>query len=341
MNKLKVAVAMGGRSAEREVSIKSGNAVLGALDPDCYESVSLVWLADGTWSCAGGEPVGADRLASFLVKSNIDVVFIALHGPGGEDGTIQGFLELLNIPYTGPGVAASAIAMDKIATRAVLQQSGLRCAPAIDCDRESWNRSKSNIYEKSLQLGRPIFVKAPTQGSSFGVTRVATEERAEFELAVDGALRFGMRVLIEKGISGIEVTAPTLGNSHSGELLSLSPVEIRPRSKSYFDFEEKYAAGGAREICPPESLTKEQIARIQQLGAAAHRALQCDGMSRTDMIVTDTDITILEVNTIPGLTERSLLPQAAAASGIPFPKLVSMIIEFAVARGESWRAKHR
>ncbi|MBI3817765.1 MAG: D-alanine--D-alanine ligase [Planctomycetes bacterium] len=332
MNRKRVAVAMGGPSAEREVSLRSGGAVLRSMDLNLYEPMPLEWRADGLWNYNHRSGLGAADAAAELLKSRADVVFIALHGPGGEDGTIQGFLEILKIPYTGPRVAASAFAMDKIATRAMLRDAGLPCPRAVQFDAAAWVRDRTILLKSIADLGRPVFVKAPTQGSSFGVTRVANHNQSELEKAVADALRFGNRVLVETGIAGIEVTAPTLGNARGGELLSLLPVEIRPRAKDYFDYHEKYSPDGALELCPPESLSAEQIADVQRLGRESHLALQCDGMSRTDMIVTNDGIFILEVNTIPGLTERSLLPRAAAASGIPFSLLITKIIEFALSR---------
>jgi D-alanine-D-alanine ligase len=338
MTALRVAVAMGGTAAEREVSLRSGQAVLAALAPPAsldgnpYDPLPLVGERDGRWSFAGGPARGAAEVAAELVRARVEVVFIALHGPGGEDGTIQGFLEVLNIPYTGPGVASSSIAMDKVFARSVLEAAGLRCAPGVVVGTADWRDAATRALRirQIAGLGFPLFVKAPTQGSSFGVSRV--EREADVAAAVETSFQFGPRVLAEKGIAGVEVTAPTLGNSNDGELLALPPVEIRPTSGAFFDYNEKYSKGGAEELCPPRSLSEAQVARVKEAGALAHRALQCDGMSRTDMIVAGPDVYVLEVNTIPGLTERSLLPQAAAAAGISFPELVGRIIRLALHR---------
>ncbi|MFN0205398.1 MAG: D-alanine--D-alanine ligase [Planctomycetota bacterium] len=337
MTALRVAVVMGGTSAEREVSLRSGTAVMSALDPNCYEAIACIGEPDGTWTLAG-ECVAPEELGAALKRRGAGVVFIALHGPGGEDGKLQSLFDICNIPYTGSGAAASAVAMDKIFTRAVLEASGLRCAPAVIVNEFEWRSgARDNITDRAFALGAPLsgaslFVKAPTQGSSFGVTKVDINNTAALPAAIDHAFQFGPRILIERGIAGVEVTVPILGNANDLELFALAPVEIRPKQSAFFDYNEKYSASGAEEICPPRSLTKERVAEISKYGERAHRALQCDGMSRTDMIVTENEVFILEVNTIPGLTERSLLPQSAAASGIPFPELVSRIIQFALRR---------
>lgn len=330
-SRIRIAVAMGGCSAEAEVSLRSGRAVMAAMDRTKFEPVALEWLSDGRWQLGDLDPCNAATLAGHLHTSNIGCVFIALHGPGGEDGTIQGFLELLEIPYTGPGVEASAIAMDKIATRGMLQSVGLHCAPAVVFDRHGWSRDPRDAEEQVAALGRPVFVKAPTQGSSFGVVRVDGAGYEELELAVETAFRYDSRVLIEKGMAGVEVTAPVLGNEQDPALVALPPVEIRPRSAAFFNYEEKYSSAGAEEVCPPVSLSKEHVEDVKRIALRAHRALRCNGMSRTDMIVAAEAIYVLEVNTIPGLTERSLLPQAAHAHGLSFTQLITRIVDDAVA----------
>ncbi|MBL8692720.1 MAG: UTP--glucose-1-phosphate uridylyltransferase [Planctomycetes bacterium] len=338
---LRVAVAMGGQSPERGVSMRSGAAVLSALDPAKYRALPLELRADGLWALAEHPARSAANAIRLLRHEGIDVVFLALHGPGGEDGVVQGFLETAGIPYTGCGVAASALAMDKVLTRAVLSRAGLRVSSAVEMHRYEWEHDRSSILARIGALRAPLFVKAPNQGSSYGVVRVDrslgnSDGREAVEKAVASVLRYEDRVLVEEGVEGVEITIPVLGNCGDPMLEPLLPVEIRPRSAAFFDTHEKYASTGAEEICPPRSLSAAQVAHAQKLGAAAHRALLCDGMSRTDMICSSEGFTILEVNTIPGLTERSLLPQSAAASGIPFPDLLHRILHLALEK----RAPH-
>jgi len=337
VTRTRVAVAMGGTSAERDVSIRSGEAVLEALGRPIesagarFDALELVVEADGRWRLGDGEPKPAEEVATEL-RRRADVVFLALHGPGGEDGAIQGFLETIGLPYTGPGVSSSAIAIDKVATRALLAAAGARVAPAVVVREPEWRTEPESCFERISALGRPVFVKPPAQGSSYGVTRVETDGPAELGAAIDGALRFDSRVLVERGIEGTEATAAVLGNASEPELLVLPPVEIRPRSGTYFDYEEKYSEGGAIELCPPETIPLESVQELQRLALLAHRTLGCDGMSRTDAIVSRDGPVLLEVNTIPGLTSRSLLPRAAAAAGISFPELVARIVDLALRR---------
>ncbi len=331
----RVAVAHGGRSAEREISLRSGRSVMAQFDRTRYETVSLVVGSDGRWQLGDGEPRSPGAAAAALRAEGIDVVFLALHGPGGEDGVVQGLLESEGIPYTGSGVAASALAMDKIATRAVLTAAGIRCAPGVVVDRSAWRAEPGPLRDAIARLGRPVFVKAANQGSSYGVRRVATADAAALDAAIEHALGFGPRVVVERAIAGIEATVPVLGNADDGELRVLPPVEIRPRKADHFDLKEKYDADGASEICPPESLSEEQVRALGRVGLLAHRALGCDGLSRTDVIVAADGPFVLEVNTLPGLTERSLFPRAAAAAGLPFPELLHELVALALARARA------
>lgn len=333
MSPMRVAVAMGGRSAEREVSLRSGAAVLEALDRERFEPVSLVIESDGRWRVGDAAPASSVEAVAALRSAGVEVVFLALHGPGGEDGAIQGFFEWAGLRYTGSGVAASAIAMDKVAARAVLAMAGLDVAPAVVVERGSWPEQRARVLASIAALGRPVFVKAPNQGSSFGVTRVAEAGDAAVERALEATFEFGPKVLVERAIVGVEVTAPVLGNARDAALLALPLVEIRPRRKDYFDYHEKYSADGAEELCPAVSLTEEQAARARAAGERAHRALGCDGMSRTDLIVSGDRVVVLEVNTIPGLTTRSLLPKAASAAGLPFGALVTRVLDLALETG--------
>jgi D-alanine-D-alanine ligase len=341
--RLKVAVLMGGRSAEREVSLNTGRQVLNALDPAKYDVYALD-TATGLKSLPaardGERPVGllttgADgetvtaltQLPQLDVSQRPDVVFIALHGPGGEDGTVQGFLEMLGIPYTGSGVLASALAMDKVRCKALLSTESITLAPDIVFEKHDAPRIRRSGQEVARKLGFPVIVKPSRQGSTYGCTVVESEEQVR--PALEEAFRYDDTVLVEQRLTGTEITVAVIGNR---ELTALPIIEIVPPS-GFFDYESKYSqeeGKAAQEIVPariPEDVAREAT----EIALACHRLLGCRGMSRTDMFVTeDGDIVTLEVNTIPGMTATSLLPKAAKAAGIEFPDLMDRLIQYAL-----------
>jgi D-alanine-D-alanine ligase len=253
-----------------------------------------------------------------------DVVFIALHGKGGEDGTLQGMLEMMGLPYTGSGVLASALAMDKGMTKRLFRTAGI---PVLNEVRVRRGESLETLAQRvSEELGGfPVFVKPNAEGSTFGCSPV---ERAEqLEPAVVKALQYDPMALIEPYVRGMEITLGVLGNAGE-ELQALPIVEIVPKSE-YYDYESKYAEGGSEHIIParlPEAVTK----RAQAVAQQCHELLGCRGMSRTDMLVVGEQFWVLEVNTIPGMTPTSLLPQAAAEVGISFSDLLDRIIASAL-----------
>jgi D-alanine-D-alanine ligase len=250
-----------------------------------------------------------------LKNIQADVVFIAMHGKYGEDGTVQGFLELTGIPYTGSGVLASALAMDKIKSNELFVAHGLKI-PAQ--------------YNKKISF--PCVVKPAQGGSSVGVTIV--KKKAGLKKAMEVALSFDSVVLIQQYVPGIEVTCAVLDEGGDAEPIALPPTQIIPREAEFFDYHAKYTPGATEEITPPR-LPAQIIKKIQQTAVSAHQILGCFGMSRTDMIVAGDDIFVLETNTIPGMTETSLYPQAAAAIGISFPELLDKIIQSAMNRKQS------
>jgi D-alanine-D-alanine ligase len=260
-------------------------------------------------------------------------VFPVLHGPGGEDGTVQGMLDLYDLPCVGSGCAASAVAMDKIRTRECLLHHGLPMARAYvpatplalaDADREA----------KAIQdtVGFPCFLKVDHSGSTLGVARATTP--ADVATFLDSCRLMGRRFLAEAEVCGEEITVPVLGNS-GRELTVLPPVGIYPVDGGYFTHSAKYDPGACAEVVPPRGLSDEQIRQVQDLGLRCHEVLQCDGMSRTDMILGADGPVILEVNTIPGLTEASLLPKAARAQGFTFTALIDRLLELALERAEA------
>jgi len=333
MPKLKVAVLMGGDSSEREISLWTGEQILKALDPARYEVFPLDTATDKnivsrpmvgssmTYTTESGTAVvtGLAQLPLVDPETRPDVVLIALHGPGGEDGTIQGMLELLNLPYTGSKVLASALAMDKAMTKRVLTAGGVRMP------RDVTLRSPSDPRLADLPtLGLPVVVKPNTQGSTIGMSIV--REESEFAEAFDKAFRYDSVVIVEQYIAGTEISAPIIGND---ELEILPIVEIVPQ-KGFYDYEAKYTPGKTDEFCPARiasSVTNE----ARSLARLSHELLGCRGMSRTDMIVDQEGKPwVLEVNTIPGMTPLSILPLAASVAGYSFSGLLDRLIELAL-----------
>lgn len=309
MAKLRLALIAGGVSAEREVSLRGAAGVEQALNRDRYEVVRYDPATD------------LARIAADA--ANIDAAFILLHGVHGEDGTIQGFLDLLGIPYQGAGVLGSALAMDKNLAKIMYRLAGLPVAPWVMV--EPGDLRDSGRIESAV--GLPCVVKPVRQGSSIGMSIVRT--RDQLPAALELALRHDGEVMVEAFLKGRELTAGVLGNS---ELTALPLIEIIPDSRyDFFNYEAKYQPGATREVCPaPVSETVR--ARAQDYAVRAHRSLQLRGYSRTDMILVGEELYLLETNTIPGMTPTSLLPQAAAEAGLPFAALLDRLIELALER---------
>jgi D-alanine-D-alanine ligase len=302
-----LALIAGGVSGEREVSLNGAAGVEKALDPQKYEVVRY-------------DP--ATDLPKIAAEADtIDVAFILLHGIHGEDGTMQGFLELLNIPYQGAGVLGSALAMDKNLAKTLYRLHGLPVA-AWEMARPADIHNPQRLLE-CLHL--PLVIKPVRQGSSIGMSIVREADALSAALAT--AFEHDSEVMVEEFISGREITVGVIGNDDP-EPLPL--VEIIPGAQyDFFDYEAKYKAGATREVCPAE-VSGAVTQKAQEYGLVAHRALQLRGYSRTDMIVSGHDIYILETNTIPGMTPTSLLPQAAAQFGLDFPALLDRLIELAL-----------
>lgn len=309
MGKIRLALIAGGVSGEREVSLNGAKGVEKALDPEKYAVVRY-------------DP--ATDLARIAVDApDIDVAFILLHGIHGEDGTMQGFLDLLGIPYQGAGVLGSALAMDKNLAKTMYKLHGLPVA--------NWEMAvRNDIADPGRLLATvrlPLVIKPVRQGSSIGMSIVREADR--LSAALELAFTHDREVMVEEFIKGREITVGVIGND---ELDALPLVEIIPDEKyEFFDYEAKYMPGATREVCPAE-VSEEIRKKAQKYGMTAHRALQLRGYSRTDMIVSGSDIYILETNTIPGMTPTSLLPQAAAKFGLSFPALLDRLIELAMER---------
>jgi len=306
MSRIRLALIAGGVSGEREVSLKGAAEVEKALNTEKYEVVRYDPATDLVKIAAD-----ADKL---------DAAFILLHGIHGEDGTVQGFLELLNIPYQGAGVLGSALAMDKNLAKTLYKLHGLPVAAWEMADR-------THIEDPALLLAKlslPLVIKPVRQGSSLGMSIVRQPE--QLPAALELAFQHDSEVMVEEFIQGREVTVGVIGND---ELMALPLIEIIPNDQyDFFDYEAKYKPGATREVCPAEvddSIRK----KAQQYGLIAHQALRLKGYSRTDMIVRGDEFFILETNTIPGMTETSLLPQAAAEAGLDFSALLDRLIELA------------
>lgn len=307
-HRIRVALLAGGKSGEREVSLRGAEEVIRAMDPDKYSVKRYDPATDlGKLAADAGE---------------LDVAFILLHGLMGEDGTVQGFLDLLGLPYQGSGVLGSALAMDKDLAKTLYRHYGLT-VPAWLMATPADLTSPANLLE---QLSLPLVIKPVRQGSSIGMSIAHSAE--ELTAGLETAFRYDTQVMVEQYIKGREITGGVIGNR---ELTALPLVEIVPGEQyAFFDYEAKYQPGATREICPAE-LDHELAARARQCALTAHRALRLRGYSRTDMIVADdSEIYLLETNTIPGMTPTSLLPQAAAAHGLSFSGLLDTLIDLAL-----------
>lgn len=308
MKKIRIAVLIGGTSSERDISLISGKEVANALDRSKYEvkiydpATDLIKLAED--------------------KDKIDIVFPVLHGPGGEDGTIQGFLELLKLPYVGSKVLASALAMNKEISKKIYRQNDILTPDS----RVFTSKDDKEIDDVTI----PCVVKPISQGSSMGTSIVRTKDR--LKKAIDYAFKFENKIMMEDYVDGIEITAPVLGNEQP---TALPLIEIVPPEGKFFDREVKYN-GQTQEIVPAR-LNKDLIKEAQEIAIQAHLVLGCRGLSRTDMIIEKSPIRqaqggkiyVLETNTMPGMTSESLFPKSAKTAGLNFSKLLDKLIEFA------------
>jgi D-alanine-D-alanine ligase len=303
VTKKKIGVLMGGLSSEREVSLASGSAVLKALVDRGYDAVAI--------------DVGRDA-GEQIRKAGIEVAFNALHGKFGEDGAIQGLLEIMGIPCTGSGILASAMGMNKIVSKALFRAYGLPLGPFTVVSRG--DRQALTTAEK--EIGYPLVVKPSSEGSSVGVSLVRRGE--EFEPAVKLAFQYDPEIIVEKYIKGMEVQVGILGER------ALGAIEIIPKDV-FYSYKAKYEKGGSEHFFParvPDGVYR----RTLDAGLLAHRALGCRGYSRVDFIIDNNGVPyILEVNTLPGMTATSLLPEIAQGAGIPFPSLVEEILRLAIA----------
>ncbi len=308
----KVAVLMGGRSLEREVSLKSGHRVCEALAAKGYERITLDI---------------DERMVDNLIAADPDVAYIALHGKYGEDGTVQGLLELLGIPYTGPGVYANIVSFDKVLAKEIFARHSIPTPRWLTLSAASFKEmGASGALNKAIDLlGLPMVVKPAGQGSALGIKIVHQAE--DLPKALIGALSYDDKILLEQYVDGTELTVSILGNDPP---VPLPIIEIVTK-KEFFDFESMYRMG-ATDYFVPARLTADEAEEVREVSLNVHRSLGCRDVSRIDLIMSEGKLYVLELNTSPGMTETSLLPMAAAADGIAFEDLVDQMVRMAFER---------
>ena len=357
--KIRLGVLFGGRSAEHEVSIQSARNIVDALDMDKYEVVLIGIDKQGRWSLneaslalleSGDESLPAyegseeqrvtlvsEATGGELVRTSdnahlgaVDVVFPVLHGPFGEDGTVQGMLKLFDVPFVGGGVLGSAVGMDKDVMKRLLRDAGL---PIGDFDVvHRHTRDQANFEATVEKLGRPVFVKPANMGSSVGISKVT--DTARFEAALDEALRYDSKVVVEAMIEGREIECAVLGNEVPEASI---PGEVIPHH-DFYSYAAKYLDenGAALEI--PAKLTDDQVSRVRDLSIEVFETLCCEGMGRVDLFLTpDDDLVVNEINTIPGFTRISMYPKLWEASGVPYGELIDRLVKLAISRHERER----
>ena len=313
--RLRVLVLSGGPSSEHEVSLHSARLVLKNLDRRKYEPSLVKIEKNGRWKFDSGRSLNVGDAMKRMATPKFDFVFIALHGSFGEDGRVQALLEAIRLPYSGSGILSSAMTMNKHVSNTLYDASGLSVPDYIVVDKET--------VGKSMRFRLPAVVKPVEGGSSVGISIVKIKKALRSALAK--AFKEDDRVMVQKYINGREFTCGVL-DGKDGEPFALPPTEIIPKTSSFFDYRAKYEKGGSLEITPPQ-LPKSQIKALQVQALAAHKVLGCRGMSRSDFMMSGGKFYILETNTIPGMTQTSLLPQAAQVAGVNFPAMLDLIIK--------------
>jgi D-alanine-D-alanine ligase len=360
---LRVLLVFGGRSAEHEVSVASARSVLGALDPERHEVVAVGIDKDGRWHLLPGPPAlpegatgelpavggsagtevalarepGAHELVTEAGERRpFDVVFPILHGPFGEDGTIQGLLELAGIPYVGAGVLGSAIGMDKAVQKVLFRDAGLEVAPHIVVHERDWRDDPEAVEAAAADLGYPVFVKPAALGSSVGVTKVY--EAGHLARAVDEAFGYGRKALVERAMEGArELEISVLGND---DPVASVAGEIVPKGHEFYDYEAKYVDEHGAQLLVPADIPAETLEEAQRMAVAAFRAIDAAGMARVDFFLMPPGrLVVNEINTIPGFTTISMYPKLWEASGVPYPELVDRLVRLALERHEAQRGR--
>jgi D-alanine-D-alanine ligase len=326
---VRVAVIFGGRSSEHEVSLESGRSVAGGLREAGHEVIEVLIERNGRWLCDGEEI--ELRAAGGLLSA--DVAFPVLHGPFGEDGTVQGLLELLDVAYAGPGVLAAAVAIDKLVCKRLLAYWGLPQVEFCEAGEAGWR-------ERAAAMARPLWVKPSRLGSSVGISRVSTPE-AELDDAVERAHRHDPRVIIEANAAGREVECSVIGNAGIGAddgIEASLPGEIVYKASDWYDYEAKYSAGGM-ELVVPAPLDDAASERVRELAIEVFKTVGGTGLARCDFFVGDGgEVLVNEINTIPGFTATSVFGKLFEASGVPYPALCDRLVRLAIERHETERA---
>jgi D-alanine-D-alanine ligase len=319
---MRVAVLSGGRSSEHEVSLRSGASVAEGLGQAGHEAVAVLIDREGGWSCDGE----AVLLAPGAGLLDCEVAFPVLHGPFGEDGTVQGLLECLDLPYVGADVLASALCMDKLTFKRLLAFHRIPQVDFVEAGEEGWR-------ERAASFGLPLWVKPSRLGSSVGISKVSSPERGLDE-AVELAARHDPRVIVEAPASGREVECSVLGND---EPLTSLPGEIVAHA-DWYDYEAKYSEGGM-ELVVPAPIDESKLERVRELAAQVFSLTGCSGMARCDFFVTEEgEVLVNEINTIPGFTETSVYSKLLEASGIGYPDLCDRLVGLAVERHQRARS---
>ena len=360
----RVVVLFGGRSAEHEVSVVSARSVLQALDPERYEAISIGVTKQGRWVLLpGGPPALAEGTAHGLPgidddaqgevaldqrpgshalvsldgsRTEIDVVFPVMHGPHGEDGSIQGFLEMAGVPYVGSGVLGSAVGMDKAVQKVLLAAAGIPVVPHEVVHEREWEEDPEAVEARAEHLGYPVFAKPAALGSSVGITKVP--DAAGLRRALEEAFRYGRKAVLERSVEGgRELEVAVLGND---DPVASVAGEIVPRGHAFYDYEAKYLDEHGADLIVPADVPPETLEEIRRLAVAAFRAIDGAGMARVDFFLTrEGGVFLNEVNTIPGFTTISMYPKLWEASGVGYPALVDRLIELALERHQAERKK--
>ncbi len=341
--KLRLALIFGGRSREHEVSVVSARSVDRALDRDRYEVVPMAIDRRGLWTAPEvaarileDAPDRTDRVISFeglhrldprLLAEDFDVAFPVLHGPYGEDGTIQGLFEMLDLPFVGCDTAASAVCMDKIFCKNMLARASIPTPPWEEIDRDRWAFDKGPYIERCLALGLPLFVKPARLGSSVGISKVCDEN--SLAAAIDIAFEHGRRVLVEQGVAAREIEIAVLGNNDPRASV---PGEIVP-GNDFYDYNDKYVDSSCQ-LLAPAPLDELTSVRAQELATRVFTLLGCSGMARVDLFLEPNGdrLWVNEVNTIPGFTSISMFPRLWGLSGIEYPALLNELVDLALER---------
>lgn len=353
MKKIRVGILFGGKSAEHEVSLLSAKNVVEALDKNKYEPFLIGVTKEGKWQLEDENSLSlkASSVKIISLKSNnkvlavipdskdkqltsisgdniskhLDVVFPILHGPFGEDGTVQGLLKIAGIPFVGPSILSSAVGMDKEVAKRLWRDAGISIAKFLVFKSHELN--KINFLKVKKELGLPLFVKPANLGSSVGISKVKNKE--EFELAIKKAFQYDTKILIEENIVGREIECAVLGNE---EPIASIPGEVIPQ-KDFYSYEAKYVDENGAILEIPAKLSKAKQIEIRELAVKVFKTLCCEGMSRIDFFLTsEGKLIINEINTIPGFTNISMYPRLWEASGIPYTKLIDILIQLAIDR---------